>query len=92
MIASRSATFEQFAEAIDDAFGRWDRNHLHEFTLSDGTQVSPASCWDGDEPHGTLDSSKARLGRLRCGEQFAYIFDLGDNWQHLVRHEVAHGD
>jgi hypothetical protein len=45
--------------------------------------VSPASCWDGDEPEGALDGSKARLGRLRCGEQFAYVFDLGDNWQHL---------
>jgi hypothetical protein len=26
---------------------------------------------------------KARLGRLQLGEQFAYVFDLGDNWQHL---------
>jgi hypothetical protein len=26
---------------------------------------------------------KARLGRLRPGEQFAYTVDLGDNWQHL---------
>ena len=55
MIAAGSATFEQFATAIDDAFARWDRNHL----------------------------PKARLGRLRLGEQFAYVFDLGDNWQHL---------
>lgn len=53
LIASRSATFEQFATAIDDAFARWDRSHLHEFTLA------------------------------RLSEQFAYIFDLGDNWQHL---------
>jgi hypothetical protein len=65
MIASRSTTFEQFATAIDDAFARWDRNHLHEFTFADGTPVSPASTWDGDEREGTLDGSKARLGRLR---------------------------
>ena len=82
MIASRSATFEQFAEAVDDAFGRWDRAHLHEFTLADGTSISPAKWWDGDEPEGSLDASKARLGRLRCGDQFAYIFDLGDMWSH----------
>jgi hypothetical protein len=24
-----------------------------------------------------------RQGRLRLGGQFAYLFDLGDNWQHL---------
>ena len=47
LIASRSATFEQLAEAIDDAFARWDRSHLHEFTLADGTPVSPARWWDG---------------------------------------------
>lgn len=83
LVASRSATFEELATAIDDAFGRWDRAHLHEFTLTDGTPVSPGKWWDGDQPEGTVDGSKARLGRLRLGEHFAYVFDLGDNWQHL---------
>jgi hypothetical protein len=27
--------FEQFADAIDAAFGRWDMSHLHEFELAD---------------------------------------------------------
>ncbi len=60
MIASRTTTFEQLATSIDDVFARWDRNHLHEFTLTGGTPVSPASTWDGDERAGTLDGSKAR--------------------------------
>ena len=83
LIASRSATFEQLATAIDDAFARWDRSHLHEFTLADGTVITPHRWWDGEEPDGSLDGAKARLGRLRLSEQFAYVFDLGDNWQHL---------
>ncbi len=83
LIAARSATFEELADAIDDAFARWDRNHLHEFTLADSTAISPASSWDGDEPQGSVDGTRTRLGRLRLGEQFAYVFDLGDNWQHL---------
>jgi hypothetical protein len=37
----------------------------------------------GEEPDGSLDGARTRLGRLRLGEQFAYVFDLGDNWQHL---------
>lgn len=82
MIASRSATFEQFAQSVDDAFGRWDGSHLHEFTLADGTSISPAKRWNGDEPEGSLHGSRARLGRLRCGDQFAYVFDLGDMWSH----------
>jgi hypothetical protein len=83
LIASRSATFEQLAAAIDDAFARWDRNHLHEFTLADGTVITPHRWWDGEEPDGSLDGARTRLGRLRLGGQFAYVFDLGDNWQHL---------
>jgi hypothetical protein len=82
LIAARTATFE-LGKAIDDAFARWDHNHLHEFTLADGTVIIPARWWDGEEPEGSLDGAKARLGRLRPGEQFAYTFDLGDNWQHL---------
>ena len=82
LIAARTATFE-LGKAIDDAFARWDHNHLHEFTLADGTVIIPARWWDGEEPEGSLDGAKARLGRPLPGEQFAYTFDLGDNWQHL---------
>jgi hypothetical protein len=28
--------FKQLADAIDDAFARWDRSHLQEFILADG--------------------------------------------------------
>ena len=38
LVASRSHTFRQLATAIDDAFARWDRAHLHEFTLPDGAK------------------------------------------------------
>lgn len=37
--ASRSHTFWRLAEAIDDAFARWDRAHLHQFELADGGRV-----------------------------------------------------
>lgn len=29
---------------------RWDRNHLHEFTLTEGTIITPHGWWDGEEP------------------------------------------
>lgn len=83
LIAARTTTFEHFGNAIDDAFGRWDRSHLHEFTLADGTVITPTRWQDGEEPDGSLDGARVRLGRLRPGAQFAYVFDLGDNWQHL---------
>jgi len=83
MTAARTAAFEQLGKAVEDAFARWHHNHLHEFTLADGTVIIPVRWWDGEEPERSLDGAKVRLGRLRPGEQFAYTFDLGDNWQHL---------
>jgi hypothetical protein len=81
-VASRSHSFEQLAEAIDDAFGRWDLAHLHEFTLADGTCIGePDPEWD--EGRVIVDSRRTKLSRLALGEQFAYVFDLGDNWAHL---------
>lgn len=80
--AARSHTFEELATAIDDAFARWDRAHLHEFTLANGSRVGLPSDDDWDPEH-LLDIRRVRMSRLNPGEQFAYIFDLGDDWQHL---------
>lgn len=81
-IASRSHTFEQLAEAIDNAFGRWDLAHLHEFTLGDGTVLGqPDPEWGDDRQ--LVDARRTKLGRLALGERFAYVFDMGDYWAHL---------
>jgi hypothetical protein len=81
--AARSHSFRQLADAIDAAFARWDLAHMHMFTLADGAQVTPVDLWDGQEPDGRVDSDKTRLSRLQPGEQFAYLFDFGDDWAHL---------
>ena len=80
--AARSHTFTQLARAIDDAFARWDRAHLHEFTLADGTRLTrPYEDWEELGP--ATDDRQARLSRLGLGERFVYIFDFGDDWTHL---------
>ena len=83
LAAARSHSFAQLAEAIDLAFGRWDLSHLHMFTLTDGTGISPLAWWDGDAPDGMADGHVVTLNRLQAGEQFAYVFDMGDDWAHL---------
>ena len=71
--AARTHTFEQLADAIDDAFARWDRSHLQEFTLADKTRLSiPDPDWDLDDVV-TLDFSVVKLSRLNLGEQFVYV-------------------
>lgn len=74
----------QLAEAIDDAFARWDRAHLHVFDFADGAMVTRTDWWD-DFPQGVevLDGRQTKLSRLSPGEQFVYEFDLGDGWTHL---------
>ncbi len=81
--AARSHSFRQLADAIDLAFARWDLAHMHMFTLADGTEVTALEQWDGEAPEGSLDSDRTRLSRLSPGDQFAYVFDFGDDWAHL---------
>ncbi len=81
LVAARTHTFAELAVAIDDAFARWDRAHLHEFRLTDDTRIGqPDDEWD-DEP--CLDDRSTKLSRLTPGEQFLYVFDFGDGWHHL---------
>lgn len=47
--AARSHTFEVLATAIDDAFARWDRAHLHQFKFADGTRVGEPEV-NGEDP------------------------------------------
>jgi hypothetical protein len=81
-VASRSHTFAQLSDAIDDAFARWDRSHLHEFTLADGSRLTtPYMDWEELGP--VIDDQRERLGRLGLGDRFVYVFDFGDAWAHL---------
>ncbi|MHB8313144.1 MAG: IS1096 element passenger TnpR family protein [Candidatus Dormibacteria bacterium] len=80
--AARTHTFAQLADAIDDSFARWDRSHLQEFALADATRLTiPDLDWDIEDV--VEDYRRVRLSRLQPGQQFVYVFDLGDDWAHL---------
>ena len=68
--------------AIDDAFARWDRAHLHEFTLADSQRIGRPDP-DFDTTDQVLDDRHVTLSRLRAGKQFVHVFDFGDDWTHL---------
>ncbi|MBA3807946.1 MAG: hypothetical protein H0X28_06085 [Solirubrobacterales bacterium] len=77
-----SHSFEQLADAIDGAFGRWDLSHLHCFELGDGRRIGYPDDSFGPELE-WLDHAKLKVAReVKPGEAFEYVFDLGDNWQH----------
>jgi len=87
-----SHTFEQFAEAINAAFARWDLSPLHNVELKDGRLIgypddsfSPELEW--------LDHAKLKVANeLKPGDEFEYVFDLGDNWRHRCTVEADKGD
>jgi hypothetical protein len=88
--AARTHTFAQLATAIDDAFARWDRAHLHEFRfpLTTGPRWTyhriglPDPEWD-DDLGPVDDMARTRLSRLTPNQAFVYVFDFGDDWTHL---------
>ena len=84
-----SHTFMDLADAINDAFARWDRSHLSVFTLADGRVIT-------DEETGAemassirgpiiapIDIAAAKVARTVVpGAEFQFMFDLGDAWMH----------
>lgn len=81
LIARPGWTFRTLADGINQAFARWDLAHLHAFTLADGTRITMHDLWGED--FGGLDDTRTKLTRLSPGEQFAFTFDFGDDWDHL---------
>jgi hypothetical protein len=90
-VVGPSHTFEQFARAIDGAFARWDLSHLHEFELADGRLIGfPDDSFEPDVVW--LDHAKLKVAStVKPGDEFTYVFDLGDNWRHrcVVQPEKA---
>lgn len=76
-LASPRHTFRQLAEAINNAFARWDQGHLYVFRLADGTMIGTES-----EELPFREAARTKVGRRRQGEVFEYEFDLGDSWTH----------
>jgi len=81
--AARSHTFAHLAAAIDDAFARWDRAHLHQFWIGDDQRITTPDSEFDDPEEAVLDERQVTLARLQPGERFVYEFDFGDRWLHL---------
>jgi hypothetical protein len=76
-------SFAALADAINAAFARWDLSHLHEFELAGGRRIGFVDSFD-DTVVEDQDAVKvvAAVGR---GDEFRFVFDLGDQWEHRCR-------
>jgi len=76
-------TLAKLHRILQRAMG-WEDTHLHEFVIQGEHYGVPDQ--DDGEPPKTRDERKYRLGDLVPGErsQFAYNYDFGDDWQHML--------
>ena len=88
VLISKSTTFFKLHQIIQIAMG-WKSSHLFEFNL-EGYRIGII---DEQEPgYGNskvIDAKKSTLKDLISheGETFKYLYDFGDNWQHVVEVE-----
>jgi hypothetical protein len=100
LLVGPSHTFADLAKAIDDAFARWDRAHLCQFTLADGTVVTDEESADDvqETPFGPIATAPLVLdrtkltARIKPGDEFRYVFDFGDDWTYACAVEEAKVD
>ena len=85
-IVGPSHTFAGLADAINAGFARWDLAHLHEFELADGRRVGfvDPDAFEDDEP--VEDNTAVKVaGAVGPGDEFRFVFDFGDRWEHRCR-------
>ena len=75
---------DKLHDVIQDVMG-WTNSHLHSFNVGEDEYSMP---YPGDDAYneGMLDERKAKLTDLvgRTKDRFVYVYDFGDNWEHLV--------
>jgi hypothetical protein len=84
-IVGPAHTFGALADAVNASFARWDLSHLHEFELADGRRIG----FDDPEPFDDAvieDQAATKLaGAVAPGDEFRFVFDFGDRWEHRCR-------
>src|SRR3954470_6634551 len=82
-IVGPSHTFAALAEAINQAFGRWDLSHLHEFELAGGRRIGFVDPDGLDEGEAVEDQATVKVAdAVGSGDAFRFVFDFGDRWEH----------
>ena len=75
-----SITLDRLHDIIQIVMG-WKDRHLHQFTIGNKRYTETAQISQGE-----IDSGKFRLVDLikRKGSSFDYLYDYGDNWDHII--------
>jgi Plasmid pRiA4b ORF-3-like protein len=84
-IVGPSHTFSALADAINAAFARWDRSHLHEFELAGGRRIGFVDPEPFDDAVIEEQAAVKVVAAVGPGDEFGFVFDFGDRWEHRCR-------
>ncbi len=81
-------TLDALHAAIQAAMG-WDERHRYFFRIGDAWYGRPGRLDDQPFAAELLDSATATLGAILAAgvPRFAYVYDMGDRWEHEVVYE-----
>lgn len=86
VLVPESITLPKLHEVIQAAIG-WRDSHLHEFEINSVRYGQPDPGWDQGSGL-LLSEAGVLLGKcLADCKSFTYVYDLGDDWQHLIQVE-----
>lgn len=86
ILVDKSTTFFKLHAIIQIVMG-WDSSHLYEFNIK-GCRIGEPH--PDDQMWGLKidDASMKSLGSLISGKlKFSYLYDFGDNWEHVIQVE-----
>ena len=69
-------------QAVQASMG-WEDAHLHEFQVDGTSYMDPFQVDDVISAHDEVGVTLDSLG-LAPGQEFGYVYDLGDNWEHSI--------
>lgn len=81
-------TFQEFAEVIMTAMG-WTGLHLSDFKMKEGTLINVNFPMDDggfiDDFDDDINATEVELvNYLDAEEKFIFVYDFGDDWEHVV--------
>ncbi len=84
-IVGPAHTFLALAEAINQAFARWDLSQLHAFELADGRRIGFVDPEPFDDAVIEDQAVVKVAAAVAPGDEFRFVFDFGDRWEHRCR-------
>jgi len=87
VVVPDAMTLPKLHRVIQAAMG-WSDSHLHEFEIGGKRYGTPDPDWGAGDAV-TSEKRATLAGCLAGAKSFRYIYDFGDNWEHLIKVEKS---